>query len=388
MQSKRGLHLTSSLLSRGTQNDANNDSPLRAFLQSQQNGNEGKDEFFEIPPDLFDIPQPMPSVASQSRNDNLAQLSLTTNERGAAGFFPPKNPDKYVEIGNREHKPLASASKQKDEGLRGTEEPTEKMVSYDTLNDLMEQTASTRCLLLQQTNGNTTSSQPLMRSLSESAFKTILSSTKIKIRSTTSVKSLINATEVQDFRSISECKNSTFGPIAGYKGPKEPKKKRMQSILDTSLMMPLRTSEETNHSCKAIGNANSPIKSLPSCGSLEDSYSEDEKHFGETIQNSSSSLPVYVDVASCHRLSRVGKSHSFQTKRKFNSFQTSAGEDYRQSRRSCNALINGDFHHTLQREEGNTSDKASGKISQTMRHTLQRELQRTLSSVPKFSSNY
>ena len=86
-------------------------------------------------------------------------------------------------------------------------------------------------------------------------------------------------------------------------------------MLDTSLMMPLRTSEETNHSCKAIENANSPINSLPSCGSLEDSYSEDEKHFGETIQNSSSSLPVYVDVASCHRLSRVGKSHSFQTKK-------------------------------------------------------------------------
>lgn len=257
----------------------------------------------------------MPSVASQNRNNDPTPLSPTINKSGAAAVFPQKNPDKYVQIGNREHKPPAQVSQLNAQASMQKDEPMEKMVSYDSLNDLMEQTASTRCLLLQQTNGNNTSSQPLMRSLSESAFKTILSSTKIKIKSTSSVKSLINNTEAQHFRSISERKNSTFGPIAGYKGPQELKKKRRQSMLDTSLMMPLRTSEETNHSCKAIENANSPINSLPSCGSLEDSYSEDKKHFGETIQNSSSSLPVYVDVASCHRLSRVGKSHSFQTKK-------------------------------------------------------------------------
>lgn len=435
MQSKRDLLPTRSLISTEIQNDANEDSPLRAFLHSKHTGRERKDDFFDISPALFEISHTPPLVASRKtpstctiykRNDNQPALSLTSNRNGAAGFFPRKNPDKYVEIGSCANKPFTQVSrlntlqgslsaspfesKQKDEHWRGTQEAMtstskEDIVSYHTLNELMEQTASTRCLLLQQTNENNTSSQPLMRSLSESAFKTILSSTKIKIKATTSVTSLINttpviSTDVQNFRSISERKNSTFGQITGYKNPEEPQKTRIQSMLDVNLFMPLRPSEETNHSCNTVEDTKSQINSLPSCGSLENSFSEDEKHPGESIPNSSASLPVYIDVASCHRLNssssfddeqrlpRVGKSHSFQTKRKFNSFQTSAVENYRQSRRSYNSFNSGDLHPTLQREGRTAGDNASGKISQTMRQELQRELQRSASRVQKFSGNF
>ena len=256
MQSKRGILPTSSLMSTGTSDDSNDDSPLRAFLHSMLATKEQKDGLFDIPADLFDISEPPPSAASQSTpsnytmhqiNDKQSPLSLTSNGNSPAGFFPCRNPDEYAQIGKCEQKPFvqvrasqfdtlqgglattAIESKQKDEQQAMDFAKKGNMLSYDTLTELMEQTASTRCLLLQQTNENNTPSQPLMRSLSESACKTILSSTKIKIKSINSIKSLGNNTEVQDVRTMSERKNSTFDQITGYKNQQKPKKQRVKS---------------------------------------------------------------------------------------------------------------------------------------------------------------
>lgn len=410
MQSKRGILPASSLMSSGTSDDSNDESPLRAFLHSMLAAKERKDDFFDIPADLFDISQSTPSTASQNTpsnyqmhqiNDNQSPLSLTGKGNIAPGFFPSRKPDESVQIGNYEQKPLVQVQASQLDTLPGgllaasiESKQKDNILSYDTLTELMEQTASTRCLLLQQTNENNTSSQPSMRSLSESAFKTILSSTKIKIKSINSIKSLGNTTEVQDVPPISERKNSTFDQITGYKNQQSPKKQRAKSMLDTKLLTLLRTSEETgDYCCKAGRKAKSPINSLPSCGSLEDSFSKAEKDLSEGTQNSSCSLPVYINVASCNRfmslpsfdeekrVPRVGKNQYFQTKRKFNSFQVTSGEDYRLSRHSCNGFNGGDSHRILPREGRNTSDKLSGKISQTMRHVLKRELERSASSM-------
>jgi len=148
-------------------------------------------------------------------------------------------------------------------------------ISFMTLNGLMERTAKSRCLLLQQTKKHRrTASHPSMRSLSNSAFRTIVSSTKIT--SSTSARSFRDIYQDTSL-STSDRINSTF-ESSGISQNTRLKKGRSSADIDSSFLVPTRrslmTAEEPSAEYrKGIGQIE-PLNSLPSCGSLESDSSE------------------------------------------------------------------------------------------------------------------
>lgn len=169
-------------------------------------------------------------------------------------------------------------------------------VSFYALNKLMERTASSRCVLFQQMETSNESSASLMKSLSA----TIVSSTKIT--SSTSVTSVRNATVVADTTvTTSDSINSSFDEAIELCQQKA-KKRRITFSIDHSLfassLKPSKNFEELRHTSVSgvdQSTTSSMTTSLPSCGSLASSSSENESSFQQVIQNPSSFAPVEIN---------------------------------------------------------------------------------------------
>jgi len=121
---------------------------------------------------------------------------------------------------------------------------------FEELCKLMERTASSRCMLLQQSDDGNTSSAPLMKSLSASAFKTIVSSSKITSR--VSAQSFRNKNDVvPDTSTATTCDltNCTFNEYTeGFENQTEKR------------MAPMFLAPTITRTCS--------MDSLPSCGSM------------------------------------------------------------------------------------------------------------------------
>lgn len=464
--------------SSATSDDEGNNSPLRSLLRSLQTAHEPSGAFnSNISSDLFDItPARRKKMVRKEhegnpirrRNEEQCPLSLCLDKMAldggsnhsiesfkSAGVLPAgKDPDVFIQNMNCKQQPLmylSNAEMPKEllslpvmKSKKQKKEPYEKgktnvqnkkeSISFHTLNKLMERTASSRCLLLQQTKESSTSSTPMMRSLSASAFKTIVSSTTIT--SSTSAKSFRTTNTAPVTFTNSDFINSSFDD-ADYSQQK-PKKLRMISALEADLFgskksAPTRSEKLKRTSPTGVKQKLKPImNSLPSCGSLESV--ESESLFDEANQKSLSSLPLEIRapvemnprmysnairtnlvantlppshnsfttssslesdpgfkelIHSLSSSSRAGTRGSFQTKRKFNSFQSPVDSDDRLSHIPNRGFSVSDLQHVFQGHDRKRQNKATGKISQTMKLKLRRELQRPKSkSASQESSGY
>jgi len=148
-------------------------------------------------------------------------------------------------------------------------------ISFMTLNGLMERTAKSRCLLLQQTKRHRrTASHPSMRSLSNSAFRTIVSSTKIT--SSTSARSFRDIYQDTNL-STSDRINSSF-ESSGFGQHARSKTGRSSAGINSGILAPTRrslmTAEDPSEQYRKDIRQMAPLNSLPSCGSLESDSSE------------------------------------------------------------------------------------------------------------------
>ena len=472
------MNLNNSFACQMTSSDEDDSSPLRSLLRSLLTAHEPNGAFnSNISSDLFTItPAHRKKIVRKEHNRNpmirtnkkQCPLSLCLDKMAldggsthsiesieSGGVLPAgKDPDVFIQNINYKQQPLMYLSnaempkellslpvmKSKKE-KKGTYQKRNKniqnkkeSISFYTLNKLMERTASSRCLLLQQTKESSKSSTNMMRSLSASAFKTIVSSTTIT--SSTSAKSFRTTKTVPATFTNSDFINSSFDDT-DYSQQKA-KKPRMISALEADLFGLKKSASSRSEKMKRTYTTGAKQKlkpvmnSLPSCGSLESA--ESESPFDEANQKSSSSLPLEIRapvemnprmysnavqtiefantlppshnsfttssslesdpgfkelIQSLSSSSRTGARSSFQTKRKFNSFQSPIVNDYRSSRISNRGFSVSDLQHVFQGDDRKRQNEASGKISQTMKLKLRRELQRPKSkSAPQESSDY
>uniref|UniRef100_A0A7R9ZU63 Uncharacterized protein n=1 Tax=Pseudo-nitzschia arenysensis TaxID=697910 RepID=A0A7R9ZU63_9STRA len=453
--------------SSATRNDGGDESRQNPFLRSIQTNSQLKGPFGnkDLSADLFEIaPLHRKNMIANDNERNpmrhskngpcalslcLDKMALdggsnhSIDSRG--GVLPVgKDPDVFVQNSNYQQqrfiletqsdipKGLVSKNEEKELFPKGNKDVQTKReeISFYTLNKLMERTASSRCFLLQQTKESSNSSAPLMRSLSASAFKTIVSSTKIT--SSTSAKSFRTATKAPAAFTTSDFVNSSFDNNTDY-SQRKPKKLRRISGLDPVLSGAKKGSSRRSEKMKGISitgvkhNVRPMIRSLPSCGSLESA--ERESLLDEANQKSASSLPVEICapinetpfgeksmihsrsfltngftntmipshssetisssvesdlsfqelIQSLSSSSKVRTSGSLQTKRKFNSFQVPIDNNNVSSRLPARGFSGGDLQDVFRRQERKGRNKPSGKISQTMKLKLRQELQRTTS---------
>lgn len=445
-------------------------SPLRSFLRSMQSVDEQRgtieNNVTSINPGLFTITPSSSSrngMASYDRGNNemciesgnqcalsvsLDKMDLDgeTNDRNAPGGF--KDPDVFVQNSNWQQQSLMNqappsipkkmisdwSQKKKERQLKGNLDVQSKKeeISYYTLNKLMERSASSRCLLLQQTKKSNKSSDPLLKSLSASAFKTIVSSTNIttSISASSFRKNTNTNTRVSDKFTSSDCINSTFDGTTAY-SEQQPKKPRMISAFDVGLfdtnLQPPKARKEVKQT-RVKPKRGSLANSLPSCGSLESSSSGSDCNIRQVTDKSSSTVPFEISapieaspvicgkdvmypgtaqlsqrsvgMSSCQSLvssSSVGpEEDSFEQmihalsspsgrgargsprmKRKFNSFQVPTGRNDRSVHLPNRGFsCGGDLRSMQQHHRRRNSRKNKDKISQEMKLQLRRELQR------------
>lgn len=459
--------------------DEGDNSPLRSLLRSLQTAHDEPNGAFNsnISSDLFDITPTLRKKIVRKEHDRnpmrrankehcplslcLDKMALDGGSNhsiqsiGSAGVLPAgKDPDVFIQSMNCKQQPLMylsnsempkellslpamkSKKEKKEPYQKGSTDIQNKKesISFYTLNKLMERTASSRCLLLQQTKESSKSSAPMMRSLSASAFKTIVSSTTIT--SSTSAKSFRTTKTAPATFTNSDFINSSFDDT-DYSQQK-PKKPRMISGLEADLFGSKKSAPRRSEKIKCASTTWTKQKlkpmmnSLPSCGSLESE--ESESLFDEANQKSSSSLPLEIRapvemnprmysnavqtngfantlppshssfttssslesdpgfkelIQSLSSSSRARTRDSFQTKRKFNSFQSPVVNDDRSSRIPNRGFSVSDLQHVFQGHDRKRQNEASGKISQTMKLKLRRELQRKKSkSAYEESSDY
>ncbi len=458
-----------------TRNDRGDESSLRSLLRSIQSSNQSNGTFdtdilsanlSEIAPlhkkKMITDENERNSMRRSSRDSQFA-LSMCLDKMALDGgsnhsvdstdrvLVPPsKDPDAFVPNSNYQQQPFMYApqsDRQKvlvsapmmtpkneknelcQEGNRDGQTKQEE-ISFYTLNKLMERTASSRCHLLQQTKESSNSSAPLMRSLSASAFKTIVSSTKIT--SSTSAKSFRSMTKAPATFTTSDFINSSFDNNTDY-SQRKPKKLRRISALDPVLFDAKKGSSRRSEKIKGISiteakqNVKPMNRSLPSCGSLESA--ERESFFDEANQKSSSSLPAEIhapievtpfdersmmhsrsfqtngftngmlpshsSLATSSSLesdmgfqeliqtfsssSKARTNVSLQTKRKFNSFPLPIEGNNASSRLLTRGFSGNDLQDVFRRHERQQRKKPSGRISQIMKLKLRLELQRTTS---------
>lgn len=443
-----------------------NDSPLRAFLRSIQSSISSYDLNLLAPSPL---PESRNNISENegernamlyARDENQYSLSFglekialgeKPRDRNISSGVPSvgNGPDVFIRNSicqqqslmhmsgptlpreiflNVKPTPLMASSvtkkKRRQKGNSNVQSKKEE-VSFYTLNKLMERTASSRCLLLQQRKTSNESSTSLMKSL----YATIVSSTKIT--SSTSATSFRNATAVSDTTfTTSDLINSYFDKASEYSQQKA-KKRRIASSIDHNLfaskLKPSKTFEELKQT-SVTGvkqSATLSMTSLPSCGSLTKSSSESESSFQQVIQNPSSSAPVEINEAiqvtplsendivrgGAIRLngcssrvyssgslvsssslaseqnfkqqkiqglsssSGLGMAGSFQSIRKFNSYEAPVGKNDHSTCRPTHVFSGGELPLMFQSHGKNSRDQASQKISHTMKHKLKRELE-------------
>jgi hypothetical protein len=418
-----------------------NDSPLRAFLRSIDSTAQPKGVFSDtkIAPDLFDIASSSTphrrhriNGHEQERNAmdpgdvNQSSLSLSLHNMDLGGnsrnrkesssriLSSGKDPDIFIQKTNDQQQALVGMpspnlpreilldvnptpiipsgqpkQKRHQKGrinkLRKKEE-----ISYDNLNKLMQVTASSRCLLLEQSKKNNSSSVPLL-----SAFKSIVSSTTI-----TSSTSVASGPKTNETFTTSDCINSSFDDPVMY-SKQQQKKRRMESAIDLSLfgstLKPPGTSRPT---------ATASMNSLPSCGSLASQSSESERNVRQVTQKSSSSF----DTSDQMQLTPAAENHVIgygpttslmqslgnlpgsaslgaeqiqaisssmaQGDRRFNSFQVPVGRHNR-STHGPNRAFSAGGNLFLHQQGSNSRNMKSSEISHSMKRKLRQELQRT-----------
>jgi len=189
-----------------------------------------------------------------------------------------------------------------------TRETQSLIQSFDTLNKLMERTASTRCLLLQQTETCNKPTSQLMRSLSASAFKTIVSSTNIT--SSTSAASFRNSTAVPNTPANSNPINSSFNETIEDSIQKLKKRRLASNFRPLDFVSNLQRPKSSSEVQQITRGS---LNSLPSCGSLTSSSSESVRSFKRVIQRYS----LFPEVEF---------SGQIQMNRKFNDVHSSVGK--------------------------------------------------------------
>ena len=266
------------------------DSPLRAFLRLNRNA--------------IDAKRTLERKVSSVGSDFLAPAALSRSRNKVS---PNKREGYLIHIGEDNESTFSSDQKkernQRKENLnvQSKEEAMQSLMqSYHTLNNLMQRTASSRCLLLQQSKKNNIPSEPLMKSLSTSAFKTIV--TANKITSSISATSFRKITTVPETLNASDCINSSFDEIIQH-SEHQPKKRRMSSVIHrnsfASTQDHSRNSEDLRQeSVTGVEpSVSSLIHSLPSCGSLASTSSESECTFEQVIQKPSPFPPSEITTA-------------------------------------------------------------------------------------------
>ena len=145
------------------------------------------------------------------------------------------------------------------------------VISFEKLNKLMERTASSRCLLLQHTKTNRRASLPLIGSLSSSGLMGSLSNSAFR--------SIVSANRIASL-DIHERNNSTFDENSGFRHGTRPKKRRSSCTAIDSYRITQKPRGQQEYIVKAA------IHSLPSCGSLDNSPEHRGKD-GKRIGNGS-----------------------------------------------------------------------------------------------------
>ena len=220
----------------------------------------------------------------------------------------------------------------------------------------MERTASSRYIVMQQAEEGVESSAPRMRSLSASAFKTIMCSTKITFSTSTASFRESKTGPATSTTTISNLMNSSFHGNNESSGTKAKKRCIISfggSSLSASTLQSFAASEELKQvsTSGTKQTVDSSINCLPSCGSLTSSSSLGSvQSFKQLIQTLSSSSSG-VGISNIQRIKGSSSSNG------------------------------GVIPFMFQRNGKSNRTKSSGNISRTMNLKLRRELQRTTTKI-------